>query len=461
MSAQRGKPGARSSARSSAAGGRSPVVLGLFIALFVLLFAGFAVAQGIGQPSIPSDAVAVIEDTPDETTTVTDCHGDEVEDDLGTITEAEFDCALQQNAARAGLPKTPKPGDEQYEDLRTAAMSDLLDTIWVQSEAAERGIDASPREVSAELSQIVLQNFRCDKTEAPFACPEFKQFMERSRLTRDDVLLRVRLQIISDDLRNSVGTAASVSADQVEDYYQAAKGDLFTQPPSRTIRLVLNKDRAKTEEAKARLEEDDSVKSWREVAKQLSTDPASKDNGGLRPGLVEGLVEEPLNKEVFSAPEGELTGPVKTPLGYYVFQVEKIVPERVQPLSEVQQQIRNQLTRTAQQEAFTAFVDDYGSRWQARTFCAEDYLIERCANFKGTGHPSAAPPACYEENPRRGRPDACPAPVQQLVPALPGTVSALAPRGVQLPQRPQPAGLESPPPSGTLPGSGGGVVPTP
>ena len=57
-----------------------------FGALFVLLFLGFAIAQGLGDPSVPSGAVAVVEDAPD---------------DLGTVTKDEFDRAFDQAAAAA------------------------------------------------------------------------------------------------------------------------------------------------------------------------------------------------------------------------------------------------------------------------------------------------------------------------------------------------------------------------
>ena len=53
---------------------------------------------------------------------------------------------------------------------------------------------------------------------------------------------------------------------------------------------------------------------------------------------------------------------------------------------------------------FAQFVANYSSKWQSRTFCASGYVIERCANFKGSGHSASAPPTCYEANPKGGRP---------------------------------------------------------
>ncbi len=408
----------------------------LFGVAFVILFAGFAIAQGIGQPSVPAGDVAIVQDVPS---------------DLGTITQADYQKSLVQTAARAGLKTIPKPGDSQYAQLQIAAMGDLLDTIWIQGEAAEMGISVTPQQISTQFAQIKKQNF---KTKAAYA-----NFLKTSHFTQADVNERVKLQLLSTQVQQQIGKGVPTpSSGQISDYYNAAKSQ-FTQPATRDVRLVLNKDKAKVEQAKAALGKDSSVLSWSKVAKQYSTDASSKDNGGLRPGLSNGLVEEPHNSAVFNAPQGQLMGPVKTTLGYYVFEVEKVTPAHTQTLAQVKSQISSQLTQQAQQGAFSVFVANYGSKWQSRTFCASGYVIQRCANFKGGGHPATAPPACYEANPKGGLPAACPAPVQQLAPALPGTVTILMPGGQRLPQRPQPAGLSAVPGATGIPGSIPGAVP--
>ena len=150
---------------------------------------------------------------------------------------------------------------------------------------------------------------------------------------------------------------------------------------------------------------------------------------------------EALDAAVFAAPQGTVEGPLEEPQTYTVFEVMKITPEKVQSLEEVKSQISAQLDEQAQQQAFARFVRNYGSTWKSRTFCASDYLIERCANFKGDGRPAEANPACYEADPKAPA-EACPAPVTQVKPAEPGSVSLLTPEGQKLAQRPRPAGEE-------------------
>ena len=186
-----------------------------------------------------------------------------------------------------------------------------------------------------------------------------------------------------------------------------------------------------------------SPESWKATIKKFSETPSP--NGGLQPGVTEEQYAGEVGEALFSAPPGQVEGPVKfATSGYVVFEVETENPEKVQPLGEAEAQIKAQLQQQAQEQLFGNFVADFQSLWRSRTFCADGYIVEKCSNFESDGRPAEADPACYEESPK-AEPEACPAPVAQAKPARPGTVSLLTPKGEQLAQRPQPAGLEAAP----------------
>ena len=428
---KKGGGGAAARQRDPAAARR----LGLLVfgVAFVLLFAIVAIAQGLGDPDVPSGDVAVIEDAPDG---------------MGTVTKEEFDRAFNQAAAQTGAKKPPKPGDKQYDEIKETALSSLLDMIWIQGEAEERGVEVSDKQVAEELKKLKKENFKNEG--------EYQKFLKDSGFTQADVDERVRLQIIGTEIQDEINNSAGKPGqDEIESYYEAAKNTQFTQPATRDLRLIVNKDRAKAEQAKELLEKDSSASSWKRVAKRFSDDDLTKAKGGLQKGIAEGAFEEPLNGAVFDAPEKTVEGPLKTTTGFNVFMVESSTEESVSELSEVESQIKSQLEQQAQQDNFGAFINSYTSRWQSRTFCGPDYTIERCANFKAGGRPETAPPGCFEENPKDGPPEACPAPVFQLIPAVPGSVTPVEPRGKPLPQRPVPSGEPAETP--TLPES----IPTP
>lgn len=401
-----------------------------FGAAFLLLFLVIAIAEGVGSPSVPAGDVAIVEGLPGGTR---------------SISEADFKHSLELAAAQGGLKKVPKPGESKYEELQTTALNSLFDTAWIEGLAAEMGISVTPGEIAAKLKSLKKENF---KTEAAF-----RKFLRESHYTTADVDNRVKLTILSTKVQSQITTGApKPSEGEISDYYEEAKATQFTRKASRNVRLIVNKDPKKAEEAKAQLEKGkSSAATWQKVAKKYSEDPATKSSGGLRSGLAEGMVEEPLNAAIFKTPEKQLTGPIKAAAGYYVFEVESTTPESVQALKDVKSQIESQLGQRTQQEAFATFIANYTSTWKSRTFCAAGYTIERCANFKGKAHPATAPPSCYEAHPKGAAPEACPAPVSQLIPALPGSVNLLEPRGKPMAQRPQPAGLK--------PGAGAAAAP--
>ena len=410
----------------------------LFGVTFVVLFLIVAISEGIGDPSIPDGVVVLVEDAPDGT---------------GEVTQEKFDRALAQSAAQNGVKEVPKPGDPQYGELREAALNSLIDAIWLQGLGEEMGITVTDQEVADELEKLKKESFKSEK--------EFTDFLKEAKYTQADIDERVKLQILSRDIQEQVKEETpQPSSSEIEEYYEAGKSTQFTQKASRDVRLIVNKDRAKAEAARSALTGDNTATNWQKVAKKYSEDAATKESGGVQKGVAEGTLEEPLNKAVFDTPEGQVEGPIDAPRGFTVFEVTNSTPESVQPLKAVEPQIRSTILQRVEQETLAGVIGGYTGKWSARTFCAPGYLNERCRNYEFSPHPASAPPACYEEDPDGGRPEACPAPVDQVIPALPGTVSPLEPRGKPLAQRPRPlegAGGEEEVP--TVPG--GEAVPPP
>ena len=429
--------GAKSGRKKQPAGraaGRRRFGLILFAVLFVGLFVGFALADGIGEPSVPSGDVAVVKGVPSE---------------ISNVSEEEFDRSLSQQSAQSGAKKPPKEGSEKYEELKNAAVTELLNQVWIRGEAEELGISVTPKQVASELAQIKKQNFK--------APGSYQQFLKSSNFTPADVKARVEVQVLSNQIQEVVRNGApQASQSEIKDYYEAEKATQFTTPASRDVRIVLNKEKSEVEKAKAALEKDSSPASWKKVAAKYSTDPTTKSKGGLQTGVTEEFIKGELKQAIFSTPTGQLVGPVNYEGNWVLIESVKLNPEKAQSLAEVKPQISSTLNQQTQEEAFNEFVTEFTSKWTSRTYCAADFKTEACTNYTGNGHPTSAVPSCYEANPEVP-PTECPAPVAQAVPALPGTVSVTKPKGEPFPQRPlpEPAAPATPPPAE------GGTVPPP
>ena len=405
---------------------RVAAVLGVLLVVAIVIA---ALTGGITHANVPSDAVATVD-------------GDD-------ISKADFDRALEQTAKQQGVTQVPSPGDPQYEQLRDQAMGTLLDTAWIQGEAEDQGVTVSDRQIQTQLQQTKQQNF---KTEA-----EYQKFLEQSGYTQADVDLRVKLQLLSQEIQKKLtANADQVSDAEVEDFYNANKKQ-FEQPEQRDIRVVVTKDQAQAEAAKKALEADNSPQSWDKVAAKYSTDQASKDKGGVRQAVTPGTLEGDLDSQVFDAAQGVVSGPVQTPLGFYVFQVDKITPGGAQPFDQVKAQLKQQLQSQSEQESFSAFIEDYRAKWTDVTVCADGYVIDRCENFVAGG----TQPCTEQQQKQTG----CPPPVTERSPVAPGTAGASALGGAPggAPQRPHPAGAGAAPGAPGVPGvptTPGGAAPT-
>jgi parvulin-like peptidyl-prolyl isomerase len=410
------KSGQRRKLPAGKAAGRQRLALILFGAIFVLLFAGFAVAQGIGSPGVPSGDVALVQNVPDE---------------IGHVSEEEFELALEQQAAQGKLKKTPPPGSKKYEELTEAAMIEILNMIWLRGQAEELGISVTEKQIETELAKIKKESFPTPAS--------YKKFLKESHFSQEDVNERVELQLLSTQIQQRVSQEApQPSKAQITEYYENEKAAKFTEKASRDIRLVVNENKSKVVAAKEALDKDNSPKSWEKVVGKYSSNPAAKAEGGLQKGIAdEGFIKEPLKAAIFGSATNEVVGPVKYEKNWFVIEVVKLNPAKTKSLKEAEAEITSTLSQEVQQQFLNEFVAGYEAKWQSRTFCADGYLVPKCANYSGSGHPSNAPPGCYEASPKTPVTE-CPAPVTQIQPALPGTVTLLKPKGEPFVQRPLP-----------------------
>jgi parvulin-like peptidyl-prolyl isomerase len=451
---------------------RAAAVLGG--ALVLVLIYAFTFGDA-GQPGVPDGDVAFVEEVPTFDCVVGTGEGKdfkpEVEQCDGNITDAQFQRSLEQSAFNLNLKEVPPEDDPQFEQVEQSALLNLIQTRWVRGEAADRGIEVTDRDVDVAYEQIIREQLGGAKglekflTDAPFTEEEIREVAELTEISD-------RLQ--SDALPEE---PPPVDDELVQDFYET-NADQFTQPESRDVREILNKDEAQIEKAQEELGDDPTPEDWKRVAAKYSTDDATKGEGGLRSGVVEGQGDPAVEEEIFSAAEGELVGPFETETGFHLIQVEAITPEEVAPLDEeTSQQIEAQLGQGIQAQVAERFRTSFISKWRARTVCADDLRVELCANA------DPPPDACMadDESEREQAPD--PALLEQGCEAFvtprpvvepgenggfPGEQSLVLPQGpIKPPEEGAatgvPPGLQGLPPGAAPPGGAppGGAAPPP
>jgi foldase protein PrsA len=399
-------------------------LISLLVAIAVLAL----VATGCGK-DVPSGAVAKIDDTV--------IKKDDFDHWLGAAAKGQqppgaggevvvpeppdfTDCiaAKKKQPAPPGAPKPTDPQlktqcEQEYDSLKQQVMQFLISAEWIQQEADARDIEVTDEEVQKQFEDQKKQSFPNDK--------DYQEFLKTSGQTEDDLLFRVKLDVLSNKVREKVVEGkGDVSDDEVQDYYDENK-ERFAQPERRDLAVVLTKNEAKANEARQALE---SGQSFKAVAKQFSIDEASKTQGGKLPGVAKGQQEKAFDDAIFAAEKGELTGPVKTQFGWYVFEVTKVTEATQQSLEEAKETIKNLLKSEGEQKALDDFVKDFREKYKDETQCDDDYVVEDCDNFDDAdaatgpasgGSPQGAPPQVPQGTPQ-GVPPGAPPQVPQGAP---------------------------------------------
>jgi foldase protein PrsA len=272
--------------------------------------------------------------------------------------------------------------EQQYKSLQQEVLGFLISSNWVIGEAKSLGVKLSDKEVKKQFEKIKTQQF-------PKAA-EFEKFLKTSGQSVSDLLLRVKLNLLSQKIQQKIVKQKSkVTQAEIAKYYKE-NPKRFGVAEKRNVLIILTKTEDQAKKAKQEVE---SGKSFESVAKRVSIDPTSKSNGGKLAGVVKGQEENSLDAAIFSAQKNVLTGPIKTPFGYYIFEVQTITAGSQQSLKQAEPSIKAQLMATKQQSALSKFVKEFKKKWMSKTDCRSGYVVTDCKQYKAPKTTSTSTPA--------------------------------------------------------------------
>jgi foldase protein PrsA len=333
-------------------------------------------------------------------------------DSVGGISKQEFNhwysiVAAQPQPGQKKPKAPPSIDSKQGQALKQQVMQFLVSSDWIIGEAKDRGLTASNDEITRQFNQTKKQSFPNDKA--------YQRFLKTSGQTVQDLLFRVKLDVLSNKIREALTSgSSSVSNSAIKDYYDK-NAQQFSQPERRDLEVILTKTPAKANEAKQRVE---GGEKWAAAAKKYSVDPASKSQGGKLLGVSKGQQDPAFDAAIFAAAQGKVSGPVKTGAGYYVFRVTKITKATKQGLQQSAAGIRQLLVSQNQQKKLDQFSKTFRNKWRARTDCAKAYVIPDCRNGREQAQPTPST-VPGQKKPVAGATGANP-------PALDGTGASLA-----------------------------------
>ncbi len=250
--------------------------------------------------------------------------------------------------------------------MRDEALGYLISADWLLGEGSHLGVSVADAEVHARFERLRGERF---KTTA-----ELQGFLRATGYSVSDLLLVVKLQMLGERLQKKIVDASvRVTQSEIARFYRLNAHN-FEIPETREVRVIRTLTAAAGERARHQIATGESFAS---VARRDSIDKISRAHGGLTE-IVRGGNPPALAAAVYVARPGRLGGPVKTPLGYFVFRVESVTPRSVRPLAQVAGAIRQQLTETRRTQRLAAFKKAYTERWRSRTDCRPGFVVSDC-----------------------------------------------------------------------------------
>ncbi len=293
---------------------------------------GFSGCGGDGDKSsgdVPPDAIALIGDT--------------------KVPKAEFDALLERakTTYKAQKREFPKVGSPEYQDLKTRAVAFLVQRYEFRAEAEEMDIEITEDDVDKKLDALKKELFQGDEK-------KFQDALKKEGLTEEQAREEVRDRIVQEKIYEAVTKDVEVTDDEIDDYYEKNKAQ-FTQPASRDVRHILVKTRTKADELYADLQDGARFPA---LAREFSQDTSTAKQGGKLP-ITKGNTAPQFDKAAFALDQDQISQPVKTQFGWHIIQaVSPVKPEKVTPLEDVKDSIKQQLEQQQKNEAMQKWVRD-------------------------------------------------------------------------------------------------------
>lgn len=297
------------------------------------------------------------------------------------ITVAEVDAAYANRAEASGVA-SELAGDESgavEENLKAQVLTNLIRVEVLRQAAEDRNIEVSDEEIAEQRERLVEE---AGGEEA------LQQVLDESNVSDEELQGNLRDQVIQNKITEQL--TDDVTDEEVRAAFEEDPQGQFG--PKVEVRHILTENRADAREAIDRIE---SGEDFADVARDVSVDTTSAQNGGDLGQVPRGATVPAFEKAAFNAETGELVGPVESQFGFHVLEVTDEVAAA--DFADVEGEIRSQLESAAGGQAFNEYITEFVSGLQIEVDeqygAWDDTTVSVVPEQPATGSeaPSAAP----------------------------------------------------------------------
>jgi parvulin-like peptidyl-prolyl isomerase len=204
----------------------------------------------------------------------------------------------EQSLLAQELDANTTEGQARLADIRQEVLENLIDWALIEQEAPGLGVTVGDADLEAQIAADI---------EAGGGQAAFDEWLKATGLTREEYKQMLHEALLTQRVMAAVTANVSQTAEQVH-----------------ARQIVVDS----SEVASQVLAELQAGADFAKVAREKSTDVATKENGGDLGWFPRGLIPPGLEKLAFSMQPGEIGGPLQLDDGYHFVQVLERDPSR-------------------------------------------------------------------------------------------------------------------------------------
>lgn len=249
-----------------------------------------------------------------------------------------------------GLQPASVPTDtesEDYKNLQRGVAEQLVAEETERQEAEKRNITVTADEVDALIQQVVEDKYlgSVEKMQEDFG---------KRGVTEDDLRQELLRRLLHRKILASLRAEVPVSEDEIRAQYDANIGN-YVYPEKRQVREIVVSNQAAAEAAASRLAAGEDMAT---VAKQVSIDPKTKDNGGNLGLVTRDALPKAVGDVAFSLPAKQVSAPFMADQGWYIVKAEIITPASNKTFDDVKGDMMKFASNQKLADRYKTYVED-------------------------------------------------------------------------------------------------------
>lgn len=279
---------------------------------------------------------------------------------LVIATAAYFGLARTDNSevvARVGGEVITK--DELYDIMVQQTGQEALDNLVVKKiielEASDQNLEISEEEIDKEVQELAENYGGQDAMIEALAM--YNVDLDQ---VREDVAVNIKLEKLLDP-------RIKITDEEVRAYF-AANQEAYAVEEQIKVSHILVGSKEEAQEIRALLTKGEE---FADLAKELSTDTASKDQGGDLGMVGRGEMVEEFEQAAFALQPGQISDPVESEYGFHIIKVHEKTAARPGTLEENQAEIRETLLQQKMESEYPAWLDEQYEKYPVETLLTD------------------------------------------------------------------------------------------